>query len=109
MSPTPNDDTPFDGVAAVDGIVFASTDDDPELRAGLAAAHIPLPEHRPAPVRPRTIIPSGEWNPGGDIDPSAYQPTYHRPSPVGPLLKVMLPLIVLAGVVYWVMGLYGMR
>lgn len=106
-----DDDNPFADVQQPDAIVYSRDEVAPELRmtGDHRAAPPPPPPRRPAPQPPvpRHVEP---WKPGPDPTPA--KPHSDTTSPLWRLLLGLVPLLILAGmlyVVYLVASAYGYK
>jgi hypothetical protein len=104
-----NDDSPFEGVDEVDGLVYTDTVDSPELRdMPHGPAMPPVPVRRPPPQRPQPrSLP--EWKPGGDVEAPAPRRKLKRTAPVQGIVVGIIPLVLLVFLILGVMHLYGLR
>lgn len=104
----PTSDSPFGGVQAVDGLVYAPQETSPELNWRPTDHDIPAPPVRERPV-PRRLQRADPWKPGPDPVPAAVRAGRNRVLRM--IVLSLIPLAVLTGLGYLVwtfMKAYGL-
>lgn len=104
----PTSDSPFGGVQAVDGLVYAPQETSPELNWRPTDHDIPAPPVRERPV-PRRLQRAEPWKPGPDPVPAAVRTGRNRVLRM--IVLSLIPLAVLTGLGYLVwtfMKAYGL-
>lgn len=107
-SAQPTTDSPFGGVQAVDGLVYAAQDTSPELNWRPSDHTIPAPPVRERPA-PRRFQRAEPWKPGPDPVPDGVRRSRSRMTRM--LVLSIIPIAVLLGLGYLVwtfMKAYGL-